>query len=127
LFKLCASLTFVIGVATTALAQAPELEDRQTVADNAAAEKAKTLVPYQVTLAEKVITRIENRFTDQAIYWHPFLQNAYQGGGFAAGAGTCFTPAPTAASTFAAATASAPTSLPKPSSWQRACLTDAES
>jgi hypothetical protein len=92
LFKLCASLTFVIGVATTALAQAPELEDRQTIADNAAAEKAKTLVPYQVTLAEKVITRIENRFTDQAIYWHPFLQNAYQGGGFAAGAGYMFHP-----------------------------------
>ena len=92
LFKLCASLTFVIGVATTALAQVPEPEDRQTIADNAAAEKAKTLVPYQVTLAEKVITRIENRFTDQAIYWHPFLQNAYQGGGFAAGAGYMFHP-----------------------------------
>jgi hypothetical protein len=92
LSRLCASLTFVFGAATTALAQAPEPEDRQTIADNAAAEKAKTLAPYQVTLAEKVITRVENRFTNRAIYWHPFLQNAYQGGGFAAGAGYMFHP-----------------------------------
>jgi hypothetical protein len=92
LSRLCASLTFVFGAATTALAQAPEPEDRQTIADDAAAEKAKTLAPYQVTLAEKVITRVENRFTNRAIYWHPFLQNAYQGGGFAAGAGYMFHP-----------------------------------
>src|SRR5262245_15646989 len=92
LFGFCASLTLVIGFATTALAQTPEAEDRQTIADNAAADKAKMLVPYEVTLAEKVLTNVENHFMDQAIYWHPFLQNAYQGGGFAAGAGYMFHP-----------------------------------
>jgi outer membrane protein assembly factor BamA len=92
LFRLCASLTFVIGAATTALGQAPEPEDRQTIIENAATEKAKILAPYKVTTAEKVITRIERHFTDQNIRWHPFLENAYQGGGFAAGAGYMFHP-----------------------------------
>jgi hypothetical protein len=100
-FRLCASLTFVIGAATTALAQAPPdpedspvtADNRQTIFDNAAAEKAKSLTPYQVTFAEKVMTRIEAHFTGtEPIYWHPFLQNAYQGGGFAAGAGYMFHP-----------------------------------
>lgn len=91
LFRWCASLTLVMGAATTALAQAPEPEDRQTISDNAAADKAKMLVPYEVTLAEKVLTNVENHFTNQTIHWHPFLQNAYQGG-FAAGAGYMFHP-----------------------------------
>jgi hypothetical protein len=60
--------------------------------ETAAAEKAKSLTPYPVTFAEKVAIRVEKRFTNQAIFWHPFLQNAYQGGGFAAGAGYMFHP-----------------------------------
>jgi hypothetical protein len=82
----------VIGAATAASAQAPQPEDRQTIADNAAADKAKALVPYQVTIAEKVLTNVEKHFTNETIHWHPFLQNAYQGGGFAAGAGYMFHP-----------------------------------
>jgi hypothetical protein len=99
LFRLCASLTFVIGAATTGFAQTPDSDDgstipkdRQSIVETAAAEKAKTLTPYEITFAEKVITRIEKRFTDEMIRWHPFLQNAYQGGGFAAGAGYIFHP-----------------------------------
>jgi Omp85 superfamily domain len=96
LFRLGASLTFVIGAASTALAQSPEPEQepetRQTTIVNAAAEKAKDLHPYEVTTAEKVIIRIERRFTNQTIRLHPYLQNAYRGGGFAAGAGYMFHP-----------------------------------
>jgi hypothetical protein len=96
LFRLGASLTFVIGTASTALAQSPEPEQepetRQTTIVSAAAEKAEDLQPYEVTTAEKVITRIERRFTDQTIRLHPYLQNAYRGGGFAAGAGYMFHP-----------------------------------
>ena len=95
LFRLGASLTFVIGAASTALAQSPEPEQeptRQTTIASAAAEKAKDLHPYEVTKAEKVITRIERRFTNQTIRWHPYLQNAYRGGGFAAGLGYMFHP-----------------------------------
>jgi Omp85 superfamily domain len=93
-FRLGASLALVIGAATTALAQSPEPEPetRQATIQSAAAEKAKDLHPYEVTTAEKVITRIERRFTNQTIRWHLFLQNAYRGGGFAAGAGYMFHP-----------------------------------
>jgi hypothetical protein len=96
LFRLGASVTFVIGAASTALAQSPpaeqEPESRQTTIVSAAAEKAKDLQPYEMTTAEKVVIGIENRFTNQTIRWHPYLQNAYHGGGFAAGAGYMFHP-----------------------------------
>jgi hypothetical protein len=87
-------MAFVIGAATSALAQSPEPpqepETRQTTIVSATAEKAKDLHPYEVTTSEKVITRIERRFTDQTIRWHPYLENAYRGGGFAAGLGYMF-------------------------------------
>jgi hypothetical protein len=86
----------VVGAANTALAQSPEPkqepETRQTTIESSAAEKATDLHPYEVTTAEKVLTRIERRFTNQTIRLHPYLQNAYRGGGFAAGAGYMFHP-----------------------------------
>jgi hypothetical protein len=98
LFRLGAALVFVTGTASTALAQSPEPtqepETRQTTIVSAAAEKAQDLHPYEVTTAEKVIMRIERRFTNQTIRFHPYLQNAYRGGGFAAGAGYMFHPSP---------------------------------
>src|SRR4051812_10800414 len=92
LFGLCTSLTFVIGTATAARAQSPEPEPetRQTIIVNAAEEKAQNLYPYSVTTAEKVISRIERHFSNQSVTWHPFLENAYRGGGFAAGVGYMF-------------------------------------
>jgi hypothetical protein len=90
LFGFFTSISLVIGATTTALAQSAELETRQSTIESAAAEKAKSLQPYEVTMAEKVITKIEERFTNQTIRWHPFLENAYRGGGFAAGAGYMF-------------------------------------
>jgi outer membrane protein assembly factor BamA len=89
LFGLCTSVAVVLG-ASTALAQTPEPETRQAILENAAAEKAKSLQPYDVTLAEKVMTKLEARFTGATVRWHPYLQNAYRGGGFAAGAGYLF-------------------------------------
>jgi Omp85 superfamily domain len=98
LFRLGASLTFVIGAASTALAQSPEQspepqpETRQSTIETAAVEKAQSLHPYEVTIPEKLTARIEKHFTNQTIRWHPFLENAYRGGGFAAGAGYMFHP-----------------------------------
>jgi hypothetical protein len=94
LFGLCMSMAFVIGTASTALGQTPEPEPqtRQTTIESAAAEKAKELYPYEVTTAEKVFTKIENRFNNKTVRWHPYLENAYRGGGFAAGAGYLFHP-----------------------------------
>ena len=94
LFGFCTSLAFVIAAANTAFAQQPEPEPdtRQTSIVNAADEKAKSLHPYGVTIAEKAFVIIENRFNHQEVTWHPFLENAYRGGGFAAGVGYMFHP-----------------------------------
>jgi hypothetical protein len=87
---LLTSVAIVLGVTTTVLAQTPDPETRQSGLENAAAEKAKSLQPYEVTFAEKVTTRIEARFSGGTVRWHPYLQNAYRGGGFAAGGGYLF-------------------------------------
>jgi hypothetical protein len=91
---LSTAIAFVIGAATPALAQTSgpdqDQDARQAVIADAAAEKAKDLKPYEVTTAEKIVSRIERRFTNETIRWHPYLQNAYRGGGFAAGAGYMF-------------------------------------
>ena len=75
LFGLCTSMALVIGTASTALGQTPEPEPqtRQTTIESAAAEKATELYPYEVTTAEKVFTKIENRFNNQTVRWHPYL------------------------------------------------------
>jgi Omp85 superfamily domain len=94
LFGVCTSLAVLIGTANPALAQqpAPEPETRQTIIADAVEEKAKSLHPYDVTLTEKVFAHIERRFNNEKVTWHPFLENAYRGGGFAAGAGYMFHP-----------------------------------
>jgi hypothetical protein len=94
LLGFCMSIAFVIGAAATALAQSsePQPETRQSTLENAADEKAKDLHPYEVTTAEKVLTRIEKHFTNQTVTWHPYLTSAYRGGGFAPGVGYMFHP-----------------------------------
>ena len=62
LFGVCTTVAMMLGATTAALAQTSEPETRQSTLENAAAEKAKSLQPYEVTLAEKVITRVEARF-----------------------------------------------------------------
>jgi hypothetical protein len=96
LLGFCASMALVIGAPTTARAQSSESqpETRQSTVENAAVEKAQSLHPYEITTAEKVMTRIERRFTNQTIRFHPYLQSAYRGGGFAAGAGYMFHTSP---------------------------------
>jgi hypothetical protein len=96
LFGFCTSLAVVIAAANTAFAQQPEPEpdSRQTIIVNATDEKARSLYPYGVTFGEKVFDVIERRLNNQAVRWHPFLENAYRGGGFAAGAGYMFHPSP---------------------------------
>jgi Omp85 superfamily domain len=96
LLGFCASMALVLGAPTTARAQSSESqpETRQSAVENAAVEKAQSLHPYEVTTAEKVMTRIERRFTNQTVKFHPYFQNAYRGGGFAAGAGYMFHPGP---------------------------------
>ena len=63
LLGFCMSIALVVGVATTALAQSsePQPETRQSTFENAADEKAQSLHPYEISTAEKVVTRIERR------------------------------------------------------------------
>jgi hypothetical protein len=92
LLGVCTSLAVLIGAATSALAQSTEPDTRQSTTENAAEEKAQNLHPYEVTTAEKLMMRIERRFTNQVVKFHPYFQNAYRGGGFAVGAGYMFHP-----------------------------------
>jgi Omp85 superfamily domain len=85
-------VALLVGSARPVLAQSTEQDTRQAVIEAAAAEKAKDLKPYAITTAEKVVMRIERRFTNQVVRFHPFLQPAYSGGGFAPGAGYTFHP-----------------------------------
>ena len=87
LFGLLMSLTLFAGSPTAALAQAPEPEDRTAAIEAAQAERAQNLYPYVPDRSERVMTRFENVFVYPTTTWHPFLESAYSGGGFAPGAG----------------------------------------
>jgi hypothetical protein len=90
----CTSVALLAGSASPVLAQSSEPDTRQGVIETAAAEKATDLKPYQVTTAEKWVTKIERRFTGQVVRLHPFLEPAYSGGGFTVGSGYTFHPSP---------------------------------
>jgi outer membrane protein assembly factor BamA len=92
LFGFCLSMAFVLGGAHPAIAQSsePQPDTRQSTIENAAVEKAKNLHPYEVTTAEKVVARLERRFANETVRLHPFMENAYRSGGFAAGLGYMF-------------------------------------
>lgn len=81
---LCACLALA---ASPAFAQTPEPDSRQAAIESAQREKAQTLRPYAPGGFERLITRIEDTLLNGTRKWHPFLQNAYGGGGFALGAG----------------------------------------
>jgi hypothetical protein len=73
--------------ASPALAQEPDPDSRQAAIEKAQAEKAQMLHPYVPDGFERAITTAENTLLNRTRKWHPFLQNAYHGGGFALGAG----------------------------------------
>jgi Omp85 superfamily domain len=90
---LFASMTLCAGTAIPALAQQTSApESRQEVIESAQAEKAATLHPYIPTAGERLMTRVENTLVYPTTTWHPFFENAYRGGGFAAGVGYMWHP-----------------------------------
>ena len=86
-FALAIVSSLLIGSAIPALAQAPEDAARQTVIEEAQAQKSTTLKPYVPTKGERLLARFEKTFVYPTQTWHPFFDNAYAGGGFALGAG----------------------------------------
>jgi hypothetical protein len=71
----------------TAWAQDAEPQSRQAVIEQAEAQKDKSLQPYVPTGGERFVTRVQDTFVSPSQTWHPFFENAYHGGGFAAGLG----------------------------------------
>jgi hypothetical protein len=83
---LLACVAVLFGSNRTARAQAQE-PSRRGLIEQAQAEKVKTLHPYPVTKGERVMNKVEDITVNGGLHWHPFLENAYAGGGFALGAG----------------------------------------
>jgi hypothetical protein len=71
----------------SATVRAQEPATRQEAIEQAQAEKAQALRPYEPDKAERVIGRIDQALAADRRRWHPFFDSAYQGGGFAYGAG----------------------------------------
>jgi hypothetical protein len=74
------------GSGATVAAQESETT-REAVIEQAQAEKVKTLHAYEPAKAERLISRLEARYTGSALRWHAFFDNAYSGGGFSPGIG----------------------------------------
>jgi hypothetical protein len=87
LIRICTSLALLVGPATSVFAQTPEPNTRQAVLEAEQAKKDTTLQPYVPTQGERLIDKVESMFVYPTQTWHPFFENAYRGGGFAAGLG----------------------------------------
>jgi hypothetical protein len=87
MWRLFTAVALVAGAATNAVAQQPEPATREAAIEQEQAEKAKTLHPYVPTKAEAVVNRLQEIMVGGVPHWHPFLNNAYSGGGFALGLG----------------------------------------
>jgi hypothetical protein len=76
------------GAATAgAVAQPAEPDTRAGVIAAEQAAKSQVLKPYAPNKAEAILDMVEEQFLTGSMKWHPFFDNAYQGGGFTVGAG----------------------------------------
>ncbi len=80
----CAAAWLGSNWAVAAQAQEPS---RTGLIEQAQAEKVKTLRPYPVSKGERIMNKVEDITVNGGLHWHPFFENAYRGGGFAAGVG----------------------------------------
>lgn len=85
--KLAAALACMLAVPGPASAQVGAPATRQAAIEQAQAEKAKNLRPYEPDKGERLLDRIDAALTGAQRGWHPFFGSAYNGGGFAFGAG----------------------------------------
>jgi outer membrane protein assembly factor BamA len=85
-FTLLACVAVLLGPGRTVGAQAQE-PSRVGLIEQAQAERVKTLHPYPVTTFERIMNKVEDITVGGGLHWHPFLENAYRGGGFAVGVG----------------------------------------
>jgi hypothetical protein len=82
------SVVALAGVsAPAAHAQEPQPPTREAAIEAEQAEKAQNLHPYVPGKGEALMNRAENILVNSVPSWHPFLENAYSGGGLTAGVG----------------------------------------
>jgi hypothetical protein len=87
LFRLIVAFVLTAIGATAAFAQEPEPATREAAVEQKQAEKSRQLHPYVTTRGERLVNKAETILAGTTMKWHPFLENAYSGGGFAFGAG----------------------------------------
>ena len=85
--SMSAVVALTAGAASPLLAQEPEPATRQLAIEQAQAEKTRTLHPYEVSTAERVMGKVTSILSGTTKKWHPFFDSAYAGGGFTFGAG----------------------------------------
>ena len=85
--RMCAMVALTAAVTSPLLAQAPEPATREAAIEQAQAEKSKTLHPYIVSTAERLMGKVGTILSGTTKKWHPFFDSAYAGGGFTFGAG----------------------------------------
>ena len=85
--RMCAVVALMAAVTSPVLAQAPEPTTREAAIEQAQAEKSKTLHPYVVSTAERLMGKVGTILSGTTKKWHPFFDSAYAGGGFTFGAG----------------------------------------
>jgi len=71
----------------SAAAQEIASAGRAAIVEQAQAEKAVALKPFEPGAVERVLDRVEQLFVPGRVRLHPFFQSAYAGGGFTLGAG----------------------------------------
>jgi hypothetical protein len=84
---LIAVVALVAAPVSPVSAQDPEPTTREAAIEQEQSEKAKDLQPYVPGKFEALLNRFEAVLTGGVPQWHPFLDSAYQGGGFTLGLG----------------------------------------
>ena len=87
-FNTCVFLALASGAcfAQDGAAQAPPAT-RTAVIEQAQAEKATALQPFEPSGAERIINNLEEAILADSIRIHPYFESAYAGGGFTMGVG----------------------------------------
>jgi hypothetical protein len=67
--------------------QSSDRGSRQAVIEQQQAAKDASLHPYAPNKAERIFQRVDTILEGGTLRWHPFLENAYSGGGFTLGVG----------------------------------------
>lgn len=81
------ALAVMTALAWPAAAQDTTVDSRAATIEQAQAQKAIALHPFQPNKVEAFLDNVENTLLNGGVNLHPFFDNAYAGGGFTLGAG----------------------------------------